>query len=52
VVLTSLDSNDNGIPDLTVRGVRDDGTAAAPQVRDASNGQALNWIDFPADAAK
>ncbi len=48
VALTSLDSNGDGVPDLAVLAVRDDGMAAAVQVRDASSVQALNWIDFPA----
>ena len=48
VALTSLDSNGDGVSDLAVLGVRDDGTVAAVQVRDASTGQALNWIDFSA----
>ncbi len=50
VAVTRLDSNGDGVPELAVLGVRDDGTAAAVQVRDASSAQALNWIDFPAAA--
>ena len=50
VAVTSFDSNGDGVPDLAVLGVRDDGTAVAVQVRDASTGQALNWIDFSAAA--
>jgi hypothetical protein len=51
VALTSLDSNGDGMPDLAVLAVTDDGTAAAVQVRDASTGQALIWIDFSNAAA-
>ena len=50
VALTSLDSNGDGVPDLAVLGVRDDGTAGAVQVHDASTGQALNSTDFSGSA--
>jgi hypothetical protein len=50
VALTDLDSNGNGVSDLAVLAVRDNGQSAAVQIRDAGSGQALNWIGLPSGA--
>ncbi|HEX5786603.1 MAG TPA: sulfatase [Woeseiaceae bacterium] len=46
VAVAGLDIDGNGDAEIAVLGVRDDRTGAAVQVRDARNGQALNWIGF------
>lgn len=47
--ITSQDSNLDGVPELSVLAVSDDGARVGVQIRDAITGEQVNWLGFPAD---
>lgn len=47
--ITSQDSDDDGISEIIVMGVKDDGTAGAVQIIDSLSRVQFNWIPLPED---
>lgn len=45
--ITSQAFDQNGVPEISVLGVRDDGAEVEIQLRDPVTGDAVQWIELP-----